>query len=275
MSSEPSSLEPSQTAQLHQVSGRPVVRGGGGVGIYWPLVPAVLLLSIWQWHSIASRGAFSLIPSLQDTVLAFFRLLIAPEMWRAAWESFLTLAIGFSFSLVIGILLGTLLALRPKLGSYFELPITILLVSPLVALIPLVVMVFGIGLAASAAVVFLFSVSYIVINTVVGIHAVPASLKEMAQSFNATGWQVFFKILLPSALPEILAGIRNGGGHAITGMVAAQLTLITMGFGRLVEDYSSHLQNDLLFATILIVVILGAAALSVLEKIERRFAPWK
>jgi NitT/TauT family transport system permease protein len=130
------------------------------------------------------------------------------------------------------------------------------------------------GLAARVFIVVLFAVVFITINTRAGVRCVEPTLIEMAKSFGASESQIWRRIIVPGALPAMFAGLRIGLGRAITGMVMVELILVASGLGRLLLEFSGRMQSDLVFATVLAVIIEALTALSAMQMIERRVAPW-
>jgi NitT/TauT family transport system permease protein len=96
----------------------------------------------------------------------------------------------------------------------------------------------------------------------------------MAQSFGASEAQIWRRIIVPGALPAIFAGLRIGLGRAITGMVMVEFLLVASGLGRLLLEFSGRMQSDLVFATVLAVIIEALVLLSTMQAIEKRVAPW-
>lgn len=100
------------------------------------------------------------------------------------------------------------------------------------------------------------------------------SLIEMAKSFGASESQIWRRIVIPGATPAIFAGMRIGLGRSITGMVMVELLLVASGLGRLLLEFSGRMQSDLVFATVLAVIIEALALLTAMQAIERRIARW-
>ncbi|HEX2929094.1 MAG TPA: ABC transporter permease subunit, partial [Candidatus Binatia bacterium] len=156
------------------------------------------------------------------------------------------------------------------LNPYFG----VLLVMPVAPLIPIVIIALGLALAARVFIVVLFALVFITINTRAGVRAVEPALIEMAKSFGARESQIWRRIIIPGAIPAIFAGLRIGLGRAITGMVMVELLLVASGLGRLLLEFSGRMQSDLVFATVLAVIIEALTLLSAMQVIERKIAPW-
>ena len=123
--------------------------------------------------------------------------------------------------------------------------------------------------------VFLFAIFVIIINTMTGVKQVDAVLMEMARSFGAREREIFFKIMLPAALPAIMAGLRLGMGRAVKGMVTAEMLLTLTGIGAMIMQYGSSFATDSLFAVILTILMVALVAMKAVQWIDRRLTGWK
>jgi NitT/TauT family transport system permease protein len=142
------------------------------------------------------------------------------------------------------------------------------------AVIPVIIITFGLGLFSRAAVVLLFAVVVIIMNTRAGLRTLDPGWLEMARSFGATERQLWRTVILPGALPAILTGLQLGVGRALTGMVAVELLLVAVGIGRLITDFQGTFDAGAIYAIVAIVVAEAVILLSALRWLERRFAPW-
>jgi len=114
----------------------------------------------------------------------------------------------------------------------------------------------------------------IAINVVTGIRESDRSLVEMAHSFGASRSIVFWRIILPDAVPSIMAGMRLGLGRGIVGMVTSELILLSVGVGRMVIKFSSSFQTANLLAYLALIVAFGVFMMAAVQRLERRFTRW-
>jgi NitT/TauT family transport system permease protein len=149
-----------------------------------------------------------------------------------------------------------------------------LLVTPMSALIPVVIITFGLDLLARALVVLSFAFVVIVINTRAGFRMLNPSWLEMVHSFGATELQIWRSVILPGALPAIMTGLRLGLARAFTGMVAVELLLVAVGVGRLVLDFQAAFEAGAVYATVLVLVAESVILLRVLRWLEIGLTPW-
>jgi ABC-type nitrate/sulfonate/bicarbonate transport system permease component len=135
-------------------------------------------------------------------------------------------------------------------------------------------MALGLGLASQVLIVVLFALIYIVVNTRAGVRGVDPTLIEMARSFGANEAQVWWRILIPGAVPAILAGLRIGLGRAVNGMVVAELLLVATGIGNLLLEYRAAFEGGKLFATVLAISLEAIVLLALMRALESWLAPW-
>jgi NitT/TauT family transport system permease protein len=196
------------------------------------------------------------------------------RFWEALYISNQALIIGYAVSLLIGIPLGLVAGRLRGSDRIFNPYVGVLLAMPVAPLIPIVIIALGLGLAARVFIVVLFAFVFITVNTRAGVRSVDASLIEMAKSFGATEAQIWRRIVIPGAMPAIFAGMRIGLGRAITGMVMVELILVASGLGRLLLEFSGRMQSDMVFATVLAVIIEALALLAIMQAIERKLTGW-
>ncbi len=226
------------------------------------------------WELLAHNAGSLLMPSFTETLGALARLPWRPQLWEALWTSNQAMALGFTFAAIAGVLFG-LLAGRWRVVERFVDPyLNVLLVTPMVAVIPVVIMATGLGLVSRVIVVFSFAFATVAINTLGGVRMVDPGLIEMARSFGATERQLRFKIILRGASPAILTGLRLGLIRAVSGMVTVELLLIPVGVGHLILDFQSYFEAANLYATVIVVIAEAVILMQLSQRLERRAAPW-
>jgi ABC-type nitrate/sulfonate/bicarbonate transport system permease component len=237
------------------------------------IMSLVTLAAIWE---VAGRtGNAHLLPPLSKVMTVWAELLISGQLFQAIAVSFQALALGFFISVVFGIPLGLLMGRYRRLESFLDVYMTALLAVPMISFIPFLVIAFGLGLQSRVWIVFLFAFVIIVINTTAGVRSVDPTLTEMARSFGAREGELFLKIILPAAMPMIMAGIRLGMGRAVLGMVTGEMILSVVGFGAMLMTFSASFNSSALFATILTIVLLAVALLALIQHLDRRLMPWR
>jgi len=241
----------------------------------WGLRLAVLATAAALWEYFLSHSQNFLLPTFSHIATGLFHLIfLEPRFWEALYISNQALIFGYAAAVMIGVPLGLMAARLPWMDRLLNPYFAVLLVMPVAPLIPIVIIALGLGLAARVFIVVSFALVFITINTRAGVRSIEPTLIEMAKSFGATESQIWRRIIVPGALPAIFVGLRIGLGRAITGMVMVELILVASGLGRLLLEFSGRMQSDMVFATVLAVIIEALALLSVMQILERKIAPW-
>ena len=232
-----------------------------------------LLILLWE---IFGRDVNPLFLSYPSAIArATIQLLTAGEFQRQALGSLQVYAIGLSAALVLGIALGLLMG-RYRLAEYILDPYVYALdATPRVALIPLLLLWFGLGPMSKIAIVFLSGLFPVLMNTFSGVRTVSASLVEVGRAYGAGERKIFTKIILPASLPFIMAGVRLAVGRALIGIITAEMFAAVTGLGALLIRYSSALATDKFFVPVIFLAVLGVILSRAVEIWEKRLAPWK
>lgn len=234
----------------------------------------VVFAILWQ---VAADAADSiLIPTFTDTMMAIFETaFVTGEIWPALWISNLPLVIGFVVSVLISVPLGLAMARWKSIDAAMSPVIALALALPIAPLIPVVLVALGMGMLPKVVIIVLFSWVFIATNVRAGARRVDKSLVEMAQSYGASEGQVWFRILIPGAIPAVFAGLRIGLGRAFAGMVIVELIMLPLGIGALLLDYRGDFKADLLYATTILVMVEAVILALLMQALERRLIQWK
>jgi NitT/TauT family transport system permease protein len=184
------------------------------------------------------------------------------------------LAIGLSLAAVIGVLIGLVLARFRVLDVAFGVYITFLYSIPSVALVPLIVLWAGFATTSKVIILFLFAFFPMVINTYQGVKNVDHKLIEVGRSFRCSERQLWTNIVLPSALPFIVTGLRLAVGRGLIGMVLADLYTAISGIGYLIVRTASTYEVNKMFVPIVTLGLLGVTLTACVRFLEVRVAPW-
>lgn len=234
---------------------------------------AGVVLALWE---IFGRRVNPLFLSYPSAILrAFVELLLSGEFLHVAAASLGTFVVGLAAALVVGITLGLLMG-RYRLAEYLLDPYVYALdATPRVALIPLLLLWFGLGAPAKVAIVFLSGLFPVLMNTFSGVRTVSAGLVDVGRAYGAGEGKVFSKIIVPAALPFIMAGVRLAVGRALIGIITAEMFTAVTGLGAMLIRYSSAFATDKLFVPIIFLALLGVALTGAVGTLQRRLAPWK
>ncbi len=227
------------------------------------------------WEAAGRMMDSALIPPLSKIGGAWLKLLTSGKLLPNLAVSLGTLVAGFALAVVIGILVGLLMGRFRAVEHFLDLYINALMSAPTTAFVPVLILWFGLGVESRIAVVFLFAFFVIVINTMTGVKQVDRVFVEMARSFGAREREVFLKVMLPAALPAIMAGVRLGMGRAVKGMVTAEMLLTLTGIGAMIMQYGSAFATDSLFAVILTILIVAMITMKLVQWLDQRLTGWK
>ncbi len=231
-----------------------------------------LILIVWQIVGPFISPIFFTYPT--KIAVAFYELTINGELPYYLAQSLEVMFYGLLSAIVVGIPLAVLMARVRWLDWALDFPINALYATPLVAIVPLLVLWFGIYLKAKIIVVFLFAVFPILINTYQGVRECDKNMLEVARSFRSSERRVWQDVLLPFALPYIAAGVRLAIGRGLVGMVIAEFYTTITGLGYMITRYANNFEMDKTFVPVIVLMTLGVSLTSGLKWLERRIAPW-
>ena len=228
------------------------------------------------WEAVGRTGRWPLIIApISDIWTKFLQLAVTGELGRHVLVSLNEFFVGFAVAAVVGVALGIAIATSPIVKDFVDPWVSAVYATPTVALAPLFIFVFGIDAPSKMAVVFLLAVFPIVINTSTGIRSTDRIYIEAARSFSANRAQIFSKVLIPAALPFIVAGLRLGIGRGLVGVVVGEFIGARAGLGFLIFRSSQSFQIDAMWAGVFLLAGTGVVTVMVLERVERRLAPWR
>ena len=237
--------------------------------------PIAVLVGLLLWEFVGRYFDPLLFAPPSAVVQAWVGLVESGELPRAASVSLLALAMGFGTAIVVGLAIGMVMGLYQPAKHVLDIYVNTLMAAPMIALLPIIVLGFGLEVPGRAVIIFLFAVFTIIVNTEVGMSSINAQYLEMARSFGLDRKQILLEIRLPNALPGIVAGMRVALIRAISGMVVAELFLALTGIGFLLRVYGKSFKTPELFAVILTVVIAAVLASGFLNRLARRFSQWQ
>jgi ABC-type nitrate/sulfonate/bicarbonate transport system permease component len=233
----------------------------------------IFAFALWEVFGRQVNPLFMSYPS--KIVLGAISLIQAGQLQAALLESLRTLVLGYVGGAVFGVLVGLAVGRYREVEAALDWLINAFYATPLVALIPLVILWFGLGFTAKLFIVFLFTLFPVLINTSIGVRNVNRSLIDVGVAFVANERQIFTRIILPASLPYIMAGLRLGIGRAIIGMVTAEFFTAISGLGGLVVKYGNQFRTDEMLVPVIILMCLGVILTGSLQRAEQLIAPWK
>lgn len=235
----------------------------------------VLLVGLWQ---LAVEGHWVkplFLPGPNKVVHAIGSLFSQGEIWsnlRVSGEEF---ALGLVISIVLGAVLGLLTGWY-KAADEFLKPLVIGINSmPQVAVVPVLILIFGIGMTPKIVVVVLSCTTVILMNTAAGVGNVDWQLRRLARSFGASDLQVIRTIVLPSLVPFFMTGLRISIGRAMIGVVVGEIFASKAGIGNVLISASNSFNMPVMYATVTIITFLGIALTQAAALLERRMQRWQ
>jgi ABC-type nitrate/sulfonate/bicarbonate transport system permease component len=228
------------------------------------------LLILYQLAAMAA-GDFYL-ATVPDIVDGFVQIIKDGRLETLA-VSLEHLLAGFALACVVGIPLGVAMGRSFVVDHVVGMYVRGLFVTSLAALLPLLIIVFGVGFKFQVAVVFLFSVFFVIVNSAAGAADVPRNLMRTGEAFCVSPLRRFWSIVLPSSLPHIVVGLRLAIANAYTGMVLAELW-VGVGTGGVLKNLGQNRDLPKFFAMVLLVTALAAFSSYLIRLLERRLMPW-
>ena len=241
----------------------------------WMIRLASIVFCIGAWEVLGRRvdPLFMSYPSA--IMVAGAQLVSTGELMVALTSSLRTLLLAFVISSFFGIALGLLIGRYRTVEAATDWLVNALYATPLVAVVPLVVLWFGLGDGAKLFIVTILAIFPILINTIAGVRNVPPTLIDVGAAFAASERQIFTKIILHSALPYMMTGLRLGVGRAIIGMVVAEFFTAITGLGALIVKYGNQYDTASMFVPIFVLMFLGVTLTMAVRHVEEWIAPWR
>jgi len=231
------------------------------------------ILIAWQLYGGSINPILLSDPS--SVAVAFVDMVKDGSLGHALASSLAVLGLGFLFGAAAGVLIGLAAGRSDMVSALIDLPVSALYAVPAVALVPVIVLWFGFAVTAKTVVVFLFVIFPVLINTTRGVREVDPELLEVARSFCSSERRMWFDLILPSALPFIVTGLRLAIGRALIGVIIAEFYTSLSGLGDLITTYASNFQTARMFVPIVVIALLGVVFTALLELAERRLVPWR
>jgi NitT/TauT family transport system permease protein len=233
----------------------------------------IVLLIVWQLGGMATDPY--ILPTPVAVAQSWWQLTLSGELISAAGASVLVFILGFSIALALGVPLGIATGISQPLRDFCDTYVTIFWSTPSIALLPLLVVWFGLTLETKLVLVFLSAFWPLVINTQVGIQNVDKSYLEVANAFGATRYETLRHVLFPAAVPYLVAGMRIAVGRAIIGVIVAELFTSVTGLGARMTYYSNFFQVANYFAALLMFILFSVVTTEAVRLIEIHFNRWR
>ncbi len=247
------------------------------VWAYWQdLQPHLLSLGagLLAWEVLGWWLRFPFLPPFSSVLTTSWQLIISGRILSDLSESLGSLLVGAVLAAIVGVGLGALMGRYRRVEYLFDLYVNIFLSSPSLIYVPVLFALFGVSRFTQTALVFLYAVFVIIANTFTGIRSVDPSLIEMARSYGANERQLFWRVLLPGALPLIMVGLRTGMARAVKGMINGEMVIALVGLGAALTQAWNRYDIEKLLVILLIVILVAVLVTGAIQLIDRRVTRW-
>jgi ABC-type nitrate/sulfonate/bicarbonate transport system permease component len=242
--------------------------------IWWlRCVSLLIILLLWEWYGRSNNPILVTYPTA--IARATVDMITDGTLPIALSQSVTVLTIGFVLGTLVGIALGLLTGRSTVVAALLDIPITALYVTPIIALVPILVLWFGFGASAKVVVVLLFTIFPVLINTRRGVREVDPRLVEVARSFCSSEYRLWIDLVIPSALPFVMAGIRLAIGRALVAVIVAEFYTAVSGLGYLIVSNAHSFQTARVFVPVVVLMVVGIVSTGLLEMAEARISPWR
>lgn len=242
------------------------ILGGLAVGIFVVAWEAIGLLELIPVAFIAR-------PTL--VLQAGYSLTVSGELGSHAAVSVQEFVYGFLPAVVVGVALGVAMGRYRRVANLLDPLVMAAYTTPRIALLPLLIIWFGVGMGSKVAIVFLGAVFPIIVNTVAGIRQVEPVWIKAARSFGCRELAILGRVVLPGALPAVMTGIRLGVGRGIISVIVGEMYVSVAGLGRIMMDYSAGIRTAHTMALVTVVAGFGVILVRLVHRLERRLGPWR
>ena len=232
-----------------------------------------VFMGMWEYFGRQMDPIFMAPPSA--ILAAAGELVRSGALRKALIESLWPFSVGMALTIVLGIALGIVIAQWRLLEYVLDPFINALYAIPRIALVPLIILWAGLEFVGKVTILVSVAIFPITVNTYSGIRDVRGSMLEIGRAYGATEWQIFWKIVLPAAVPFIMAGIRLAVGLAIIGIIVAEFFTAISGLGGMIVEYANVFATAKLFVPIIVIAIVGVVLTELVMWLERRMSRWR
>lgn len=251
--------------QLYTTFQQPILSSAGLLGFFL----------LWEYVGTSGLVNPLFVSAPSKIIAAAVKMFQQGDIFNDLYVSGTEFFLGFLIAIAIGIPLGMLLGWYRTVYYVLDPFVTAFNATPRIALTPLFIIWFGIGIWSKVALVFLGAIFPIILNTFSGVRTVDEMLLRAARSFGAKDRQIFTTIILPGSVPFILSGLRLGLGRALVGIVVGEMVAATAGIGYSMAIAGATFQTDKLFVGVLILTFFGVVFTEGLNRLEHRFDAWR
>jgi ABC-type nitrate/sulfonate/bicarbonate transport system permease component len=240
------------------------------------LLGFVVVLPLWE--AVVRMGVIRRVTLSSPSLIleaAWEDLFVNGILWPHIFQSSQQFFLGLGLALITGVPLGLALGLFRRLNYFLDPWLSAIYATPTIALVPLIVLILGLGLESKIFIVWLEAIFVIVVTTMVGVHAAEARYLDLARSFRASRWLTFRSVIIPSSFPYILTALRLGVTRALVGVVVAEFFAANKGLGFFINFSGTTLRTDRVMLGVILLGLLGVVLGEGVRRIERRYEKWR
>jgi NitT/TauT family transport system permease protein len=233
-----------------------------------------ILGGVLVWELAGRLFGFAWLPPFSTVVAKLVELVVTGEVLGHLVNSLMSLAIGVGLSLAVGLPVGALMGRFKRVDQALSVYVYAFFVAPAIVFAPIFFAIFGLARGTLVALIFMYTVFIIIINTKAAVQRVDRSLVEMARSYGGTEWDVFFRVVVPASLPLVFAGVQLGVGRGVKGMINGEMFIALVGLGALSQRFSGRFEAEGAFAVALVILAVALILNSVIRGIDGRVNRW-
>ncbi|WP_026454608.1 ABC transporter permease [Saccharomonospora iraqiensis] len=238
------------------------------------LTPLVLL-ALWEVAAATGMLDARLFTPPSEILSRGWEMISTGELWVHVYSTVARLLTGFALGAVVGIAVGLVMGVSRPLRAAFGPTFTALYALPKIAILPLLLLIFGLTETPKVLSVAISVFFVVQINTLAGITQIDGRILEAARAYRATGWRLFRYVLLPGATPSIMTGLRVSAGMAVIVVTAVEFVASNNGLGYLIWNSWQLFQPQTMFVGLITVSIIGAVVTGLIILLERALLPWQ
>ena len=230
------------------------------------------------WEAVVQLGFVKRVTLSAPTLIvetAIEDLITRGALWPHLFQSSQQFFLGLGLALLTGVPLGLALGMFRRLNYLLDPWLSAIYATPTIALVPLIVLVLGLGLASKIFIVWLEAIFVVVVSTMAGVHAAERRYLDLARSFRASRWHTFKSVTIPSSFPFILTAIRLGTTRGVVGVVVAEFFASNAGIGFYINFSGTTLRTDRVMLGVIMLGIIGLILGELTRRLERRFEKWR